>query len=223
MTAQTPGCGSNTDARKRQREAEAARAETPETTGLREAVLTELGVCPFKENVNDASMCLCGLPALGHDSAAERIVLNDHPTIATLLATHPTPEASPDPAEVTPEDVRPHHWINQNGRCDNGQMLDAGDDWQPVYRGHDIASLIEQARAEGKAWERTARQAYAQHEHEWKRAEKAEAERDRLAAAVERVEALVDAWGGDWAGRDAAQPFIRALRAALSDAGRGAQ
>lgn len=28
---------------------------------------------------------------------------------------------------------RPHHWINQNGRCDNGQMMDQGDDWKPVY------------------------------------------------------------------------------------------
>lgn len=35
-------------------------------------------------------------------------------------------EAAEHPA--TPAKVeRPHHWINQNGRCDNGQMMDSGD------------------------------------------------------------------------------------------------
>lgn len=37
------------------------------------------GGCPFDENVNDASMCRCGLPALGHDSAVARIVAADNP------------------------------------------------------------------------------------------------------------------------------------------------
>ncbi len=36
-------------------------------------------------------------------------------------------------SQADPAPGRPHHWINQNGRCDNGQMMDAGDDWQPVY------------------------------------------------------------------------------------------
>jgi hypothetical protein len=52
-------------------------------------VLAELGVCPFKENVRDGSMCVCGLPALNHDEVAARIVLADHPAIARLLATAP--------------------------------------------------------------------------------------------------------------------------------------
>ena len=49
-------------------------------------VLAELGVCPFIENVNDASMCACGLPALGHDLIAADVVLRDHPAVARLLS-----------------------------------------------------------------------------------------------------------------------------------------
>lgn len=49
------------------------------------AVLAELGVCPFQENVNDASMCLCGLPVLDHDVLAAHTVRRDHPAIASVL------------------------------------------------------------------------------------------------------------------------------------------
>lgn len=39
---------------------------------------------------------------------------------------------------------------------------------------------------------------------------------ERDAATVERVKALVDAWSDpDWSGKDAAAPFVRALRNAL--------
>ncbi|RNL60996.1 hypothetical protein EFK50_16545, partial [Nocardioides marmoriginsengisoli] len=44
-----------------------------------------LGGCTFTENVNDYSMCRCGLPALGHDEAVAQIVVRDHPEMLAFL------------------------------------------------------------------------------------------------------------------------------------------
>jgi hypothetical protein len=49
-------------------------------------VARELGGCPFNEQVNDASMCRCGMPALDHEENMIRTVLGDHPATARLLA-----------------------------------------------------------------------------------------------------------------------------------------
>lgn len=39
-------------------------------------------------------------------------------------------------------DLTPHHWINQNGRCDNGQTMDQGDKWMAVYLGRDLEAAL---------------------------------------------------------------------------------
>lgn len=49
------------------------------TEGERITLAVLFGGCPFDENVNDASMCRCGLPALGHDQAVAATLTRDNP------------------------------------------------------------------------------------------------------------------------------------------------
>lgn len=149
MTAQTPGCGSNTNARKRREENErlAACAETPETTGPREGLTVPahhlIGLDLGFKCTN------CG----GHTSVTP-------PCIPARIYPHPAP--TPDPAEVTPEDVEAlavvtlHErsiglvWSCSCGATGAGYLPRVREAAEEHQRGH-YAALIEQARAEGKA------------------------------------------------------------------------
>jgi hypothetical protein len=72
----------------------------------RAAVLAELGVCPFKENVRDGSMCVCGLPALNHDEVAASSAPSAHAAAAASSPT--TATATRWTAHDHPPARRPH-------------------------------------------------------------------------------------------------------------------
>lgn len=89
----------NSEARKREAERTASAVPLVPSAGVlsagdRERIARLLGMCGFTENVNDGSMCACGLPALNHDRIAVRVVCGDHPellsAITNLLAAHVT-------------------------------------------------------------------------------------------------------------------------------------
>lgn len=57
-----------------------------------EVIARLLGMCGFTEDVNDGSMCTCGLPALNHDQIATRVICGDYPellaSIEDIVRTH---------------------------------------------------------------------------------------------------------------------------------------